>query len=199
MCSHNTGFNNTKAQELKYNNLTNFMLGNHPTDPDAFTWNGNKEFTWSEIYEFLFDNKKEVVEGLSYWDLNNNKVPEIVRNILPYYKCVEFLNYSTTLAIGVKENVDIFLIDPNRFIAHRVMQSSMKKDAIYEYVNEEQNYDSYYTVRISVEKLRSEKGNCKVYSHQDGFNICVQVQNLKKVLLILKILLRITFSKYLQL
>ena len=96
----------------------------------------------------------------------------------PYYKCVEYLNYSRVLAIGAKENIDIFLIDPNRFISHRVIKNAMQNDAIYQIAKEDQHFDSYYTVEISAEKLRDEEGACKVYSHQEGFNTCVQVKEI---------------------
>ena len=178
MCSErNKAYNFTKLEDLNYNYFTNFLLGKVTTDPDAFIWNGRENFTWPEIVEFIFDNKKEqeVVKGLYYWDLDNNKMPELIRNIWPYHKCVEYLNYSRIHAFGAKENIDIFLIDPNRFITHRVIKNAMQNDPIYLTFNEEQRFDSYYTIQITAEKLREEEGTCRVYPHQDGFNTCVQV------------------------
>ena len=177
VCPSQHGFNYTKAKELKYNYRLNFILGKVTNDPDAFVWNGNGTFTWSEIHEFLFD-KKEVVEGVFYFDYEKNKIPEIFRKIWPYYKCVEYSNYSTSFYVGLEEDIDIYLIDPNRFITHRVIKNAMKKDAIYQTANKEQNFDSYYKVQISAENLRPEKGTCTVYSHHEGFNICVQVLKL---------------------
>ena len=154
------------------------MLGLVSTQPEAFTWDGNRNFTYAELYDYLFDGKQEVVEGLTYWDADNNEPQRIERKIWPYDKCVEFPNYSTTPSFGVNEDVDVYLVDPNRYINHRVMKSAMKKETIYQYASEQhikQQFDSFYTVKISVEKLRSETGICRVYSHEDGFNNCAQV------------------------
>ena len=173
MCPKETGFNYTKAEELKYNWRVNFLQGNVTTDPDAFVWNGNRNFTWSEIYEFIFD-KEEAVKGVFYFDYESNNIPGTVRNIWPYHGCVEYLNYSTSLVVGLEEDIDIYLIDPNRFITHRVIKNAMKKDAIQQTANKEQHFDSYYTVQITAENQRPEEGTCRIYSHQEGFNSCIQ-------------------------
>ena len=66
-------------------------------------------------------------------------------------------------------------MDPNRFVSHRVLKNAMVAQDISVDSGPDNHYDSYYTIRLIVKKLREDEGTCVQYEKPEDFGICVQV------------------------
>ena len=123
---------------------------------------------------YLFENKQKFGSDFEYW-LGDN-VTETRRDMLPFSTCVELNNFSNMLSIGTNDAIYIILMDPNRYVKHRILKNSMLQDISMDSINDGKiKFDTFFTVKTVVSKYRPEKKDCLEYENVNGFDKCVEV------------------------
>lgn len=155
--------------------MINLLAGDNKNYPNGFSWNGNTNLSWLEFINEMFGKRKDFGTDFEYYASGN--IEHESREVWPFKRCIELKNVSDTLSMGTNEPTYIILIDPKRYVSHRVLKNAMIGQEISQErgMKDQKTTDKYFTVQISEHKLRPEKGSCKEYSNQQGFGICVQV------------------------
>ena len=98
---------------------------------NIFTWNGNTSLTWENITQSLFKKVLDFGNDFDYYQTSSDMVANKI-TIMPYYECWEISNFTQVFWIGTYSAVSVYLVDPNRYTSHRILNEALQGDQIFQ-------------------------------------------------------------------
>ena len=100
----------------------------------------------------------------------------MLKHFQPFTACYEIEDFSPEIYIGLKRDASIILVDPHRFINHRLNILSMKGDNIaLPDINESSHSKHVYaSVSTTVLEKRIDRGNCKQHATDTEYPKCIE-------------------------
>lgn len=129
------GFNLKLSRELGFYWRSNLYRGINDNLPkNILTWNGNTSLTWENITISLFQKVLDFGNDFDYYQTSSDMVAKKIR-IMPYYECWKISNFTEVFWIGTNSAVSVYLVDPNRYTSHRILNEALQGDKIFQELN----------------------------------------------------------------
>ena len=132
ICPTLHGYNHKLSRELGYYWRSHLYRGINSNMPkNILTWNGNTSLTWENITQSLFKKNLDFGNDFDYYQTSSDMVAKKIR-IMPYYECWEISNFTQVFWIGTYSAVSVYLVDPNRYTSHRILNEALQGDQIFQ-------------------------------------------------------------------
>ena len=79
----------------------------------------------------LFKGVHDFGKDFDYWQSSSDLVARKIK-IMPYYVCWEVSNFTGIFWIGTNSAISVYLVDPNRYTSHRILNEALHGDEIFQ-------------------------------------------------------------------
>ena len=150
---------------------------------------GIKNQSWTSLAPLLFTKLRDEKPSIKFYKRKNETI--LVQLFMwPFSRCLEIKDFQKILAMGFKDDVEIFLVDPSLYTSHRINKLAMSG---YEFTMPSRNSTTFgrnkiFYVSTTVINKRPEKNTCTVYNTVDGYSKCIEKNYVKKFMELLSCL-----------
>ena len=168
-------FNVTRSRQLGYKWYGKYLSGDVIGLNSSISWRGKHKSSWNEVESFLFPNINNVTTSIEFYRQTSERIV-LLKHLEAFTVCNEIVDFGQKFYLGLTKDVSIYMVDPHRFINHRLNILSMKGDNIaLPDINESSHSKHVYaSVSTTVLEKRTDTGICKQHATDTEYTECVE-------------------------